>query len=209
MPTPGILDRNGVLNTEIEEGIKHEQTTKWKQLLEGIAHNTNSSKLWKLKICLNNRDTDKTDTHEAILTHTQTNNKQTYSTHTSICRLPHRYEDRAILKPVHSITLDPNMPTPFTTTMTLHAIRKTKNTSATGPDGISNLQLKHLGPHAIRTLTNIFNLSLTANSILKWHIYMAQGWELSDISSVSGSRNEEDVSRQTLFCQLGRHIGVH
>ena len=79
--------------------------------------------------------------------------------------LPQRYEDRAILKWLHSITLDTNMPPPFTTTMTQQAIRKTKNTSATGPDGISYLHLKHLGPHVIRALTDIFNFSLRTNSI--------------------------------------------
>ena len=47
--------------------------------------------------------------------------------------------------------------------MTLHAIRKTKNTSATGPDGISYLHLTNLGPHALKALTDIFNLSLTTN----------------------------------------------
>ena len=70
---------------------------------------------------LNIRNTDKTDTREAILTHTQTNiptdTQQTniLNTHyTNICRLPHSYEDRAILNPLHSITLDTNMTPPFT-----------------------------------------------------------------------------------------------
>ena len=90
MPTPDVLYRIRVLNTEIDEDIKHEPISKWKQLLEGIilfTHNTNSSKLWKLIRGLNNRTTDKTDTHEAILTHKQisslTHNKRTYSTHTT------------------------------------------------------------------------------------------------------------------------------
>ena len=46
MPTPDVLDRIRVVNTEIQENIKHEQTAKWKQLLEDITYNTNLSKLW-------------------------------------------------------------------------------------------------------------------------------------------------------------------
>ena len=53
----------------------------------------------------------------------------------------------------------------FIPIMTRHAIRKTKNTSATSPDGISYLHLKHLCPHGIKALADIFNLSLTTNSI--------------------------------------------
>ena len=174
MPTPDILDRIRVLSTEIEEDIKHEQTTKCKQVLEGITYNTNSSKLWKLIRCLNIRNTNITDTHEAILTHAQTNiptdtqQANILNTHyTNICRLPYRYYDRSILKRLHSITLDTNMTPPFTPIMTLHAICKTKNTSATGPDEISYLHLKHLARSRRhnRVLTYIFNLSLTTNSI--------------------------------------------
>ena len=172
MPTPDALDTMRVLNSEIEDDIKRKQTAKWKQQLEGITYNTNSSRLRKLICGLNNRYNDKTDTVEAILTHAQRNiptdtqQANILSTHyTNICKLPHRYEDRTILKGLHSITLDTNMTPPCTPTMTLHAIRKTKNTSATVPDGISYLQLTNLGPHAIRTLTDILNLSLTTNSI--------------------------------------------
>ena len=68
MPTPDVLDRIRVLNTEIEEDIKHDQTAKWKQLLKSTTYNTNDSKLWKLIYGLNNRYTDKTDTHEAMET---------------------------------------------------------------------------------------------------------------------------------------------
>ena len=41
----------------------------------------------------------------------------------------------------------------------------TKPTSCTGPDGISYRHLKHLGPVAIRALTDIFNYSIIHNTI--------------------------------------------
>ena len=171
LPTPDVLTRISDLNTEIDEDIRHEQHTKWKQILDHITYNTNPSKLWKLIRGLNNKYTDTTDTHEAILA----NNTDTIPTDTeqanilnkhysNISRLPHRQEDRHILRSLHSLTLDTTF-TPFTPAMVVDAVRGTKNTSSTGPDGISYQHLKHLGPHAIRALTDIFNYSLAHNSI--------------------------------------------
>ena len=171
-PTTDILNRIQTLNTEITEDIKQEQSNKWKQILDTVTFNANSSKLWKLIRGLNNKYTDAPQTHEAILqnTHakipTDTEQANLLNKHyANISSLPSRQEDRVILKQLHKITLDSHLHPPFTTNMTLEAIRRTKNTSSTGPDGISYLHLKHLGPHAIRALTDIFNLSITQNTI--------------------------------------------
>ena len=45
------------------------------------------------------------------------------------------------------------------------AIKKSKPSKALGPDGISTLHLKHLGPKGIEYLTNIFNLSINTSTI--------------------------------------------
>ena len=58
---------------------------------------------------------------------------------------------------------------PFTTTMTIDAIRRTKNSTAAGPNGLTSLHLKHLGPLGFRFLTRLFNLSVqTANIPSIW-----------------------------------------
>jgi hypothetical protein len=44
--------------------------------------------------------------------------------------------------------------------MTTEAINKSSNLTATGPDGLTWLHLKHLGPAGISYLTNLFNLSV-------------------------------------------------
>ena len=49
---------------------------------------------------------------------------------------------------------------PFTPANTTEAIRVSKNSTATGPDNLSILHLKHLGPSGTQYLTDIFNLSL-------------------------------------------------
>ncbi|KAI5731922.1 hypothetical protein M8J77_018439 [Diaphorina citri] len=45
---------------------------------------------------------------------------------------------------------------------TFKAIKSTKNSKAMGPDGISPIMLKHLGPESMKYLTSILNLSLTS-----------------------------------------------
>ena len=40
------------------------------------------------------------------------------------------------------------------------AIKKSKNSKAIGPDGLSPIMLKHLGPKGIKYLTDIYNMSV-------------------------------------------------
>ena len=59
--------------------------------------------------------------------------------------------------------LDPNF-SPFTPDSVSKAIRDSKNSTAAGPDNITILHLKHLGPRGIHYLCNIYNNSIkTAN----------------------------------------------
>lgn len=49
---------------------------------------------------------------------------------------------------------------PFTSADAAEAIRKTKNSTAAGPNQITALHLKHLGPRGLAYLTRLFNLSV-------------------------------------------------
>jgi hypothetical protein len=49
---------------------------------------------------------------------------------------------------------------PFTTQLTKDAIMKSLNSAAAGPDGLTSLHLKYLGPKGIAYLNYLFNLSL-------------------------------------------------
>ena len=60
----------------------------------------------------------------------------------------------------------PKDPAPvFTPSQTLEAIKKAKNSKALGPDGLSPIMLKHLGPKGIQYLTNIFNECVKSSQI--------------------------------------------
>ena len=54
---------------------------------------------------------------------------------------------------------------PFTTDLTQKAIKISSSSIATGPDGLTMLHLKHLGPRGVQYLTDLFNLSLQAADI--------------------------------------------
>jgi len=53
----------------------------------------------------------------------------------------------------------------ITTAQTEEAIKKSKASKAIGPDKMSNMHLKHLGPKAVKYLTQIYNLSLSHSVI--------------------------------------------
>ena len=53
----------------------------------------------------------------------------------------------------------------FTTDLVRRAIKRCRNSKAFGPDKLSILHLKHLGPRAIENITALFNLSVTTCQI--------------------------------------------
>ena len=48
----------------------------------------------------------------------------------------------------------------FTTASVAEAIKRTKNSTAAGPNGITALHLKHLGPNGLRYLTRLYTASI-------------------------------------------------
>ena len=58
-----------------------------------------------------------------------------------------------------------NNAVPYTPEETSKAIKQSKTPKALGPDGISNVHLKQLGPAGIQYLTHIFNLSISTSQL--------------------------------------------
>ena len=56
-------------------------------------------------------------------------------------------------------------PQQFNAQQTIDAIKKAKASKALGPDGISTVHLKHIGPTGIQYLTDIFNISVKSGNI--------------------------------------------
>ena len=72
-------------------------------------------------------------------------------------------EFRKLLRNTRKKTSDPDVF--ISTEQTLKAIKKAKSSKALGPDNISPIMLKHLGPNGITYLTNIFNCSVNQATV--------------------------------------------
>jgi hypothetical protein len=76
---------------------------------------------------------------------------------------------------------------PFTDAMTTDAIKSSENSTATGPDGLTSIHLKHLGPLGISYLTKLFNLSIN-------HADLPAIWKTAHIIPVPKSSKTLNLS---------------
>jgi hypothetical protein len=67
---------------------------------------------------------------------------------------------RLVQRQIHKIHPIDHSFSLFTTALTEEALMKSSSSTATGPDGLTLLHLKHLGLAAISYLTDVFNLSV-------------------------------------------------
>ena len=152
------------MNQDISDLVINHRKDKWKKTVEDIDRNC-SAKLYKLIKRLNGKNTVSGNQPIKFKGKYISNpskiadkfNKQ----FTSVVQHKSSKESRSITKNIRKNKLDDN-PT-YTTDETKAAIKKSKPSKALGPDKISNLHLKHLGPEGIAFLTDLFNLS-TAHS---------------------------------------------
>ena len=164
--TQDTITRLQQLNREINNKIYTKKTENWKTFVSTLNHATDSSKLYKTLKSISKSQTDSSRTHAAITSTTQHIPSYTVQANTlvnhyaNISHLtPTRTEsEKQSSKHKQTYPLDHTL-TPFTPVETRNIIKKAKNSTSTGPDGISNLHLKHLGPHGIQALTNIANFS--------------------------------------------------
>ena len=157
-------DRIQTLSTEIDSKIRSYKREKWR---EAVANATCSSKLYKLIKGLNG-ETKSTDNYSIKFHGKYVSKSAKIANHfnkqyTSIVRHKSTKEARTITKNLKANKVI--SPMSFTTSQTEAAIKQARASKARGPDNISNLHLKHLGPAAIAYLTSIFNLSLRNSQI--------------------------------------------
>ena len=151
------------LNKEILQEINVHRKNKWREKISEITSGC-SSKLFKLIKNLNGKN--KSNDNQAIkfkgryltssLGIANSFNKQ----YTSIVRHVTSPTSRLVSRGLKKNSLEE--PNSFTPQQTAEAIKACKASKAAGPDNISNLHLKHLGPIGISYLTKIFNLSIAS-----------------------------------------------
>jgi hypothetical protein len=155
------------LNYEINKLINKHKQEKWREEVGNINRKTDPSKLFNLLKRLNGQPQSKQNQgirFKGKYLSTASNiannfNKQ----YTSVSRHTSSKLTRTIFKESQRNTT--SGATIITASDTSEAIKQAKSSKAIGPDGISNLHLKHLGPLGLEYLTNIFNLSLQHSKI--------------------------------------------
>ena len=173
-PTDNRLEH---LNKDISQAIQTHRSGIWKEHLDGhwdLRRNTHI--LWKTINGLSNKKptpiTNNTITFKnyTAITPKQKANQFTKQ-FTNITKHKTKTQYRKFHRKIESL---PTTPIKITIAQTSAALKSTKNTNSTGPDGLNIRHLKHLGPKGLDYLTKILSLSLNKNII-------PQIWKLAKI----------------------------
>ncbi len=149
------------LNVEIYRSMKDYKTKKWQDTLKDISKSC-SSKLFRL---IKNLKKTKENINQAIkfkgkyISSPNRIANKFNKQYSSVIRHTSTKEKRKITEDIRKNNFA-DAPK-FTPSQTAEAIKKSKSSKAKGPDNITNLHLKHLGPLGIKYLTDIFNLSVS------------------------------------------------
>ena len=155
------------LNKAIETAIRSHKRTKWRETISSLGHRTDSGKLFKIIRNLNGQPPAKENSAIKFKGRYITSAQQLADCfnkqYTSIVR--HKTSRTARTTTKTAKKLSQASPLVFSPLQTQAAIKKSKASKAIGPDGISNIHLKHIGIAATTYLTNIFNISMASSLI--------------------------------------------
>ena len=158
------------LNEQITQEIRHTNRQTWIHTVESCSHKYNATKFFSLLRSLSGKKTT-TPINQPITFGSKTLSKnreiaisfnKQFTTIVSHSSDPDTRRVRRSL--LRSCPLDAAA-SPFSPHHVSRAIRLGGNSRAAGPDGLTILHLKHLGPLAIAYLTHLFNLSYNHSNI--------------------------------------------
>ena len=154
-----------VLNNNINQKINEHKKTKWTEHLKSCGRG--SKKLWKTIKNLNNQQ--QTTNNQGIYFDSKINNnpKKMANLFNSQFTPESNTKPSKRLRPTlrHLKNKPKNQKVNITISQTISAIKKSKNSKAIGPDGISPIMLKYLGINGIKYLTKLFNISVNQSQI--------------------------------------------
>ena len=142
----------------------------WTDKVESCGPRSNPTKFWGLLRSLSGKSARQPPNQPItfgvkVKTKPQSIAKGFNRQYTSVGDHRQRPETRRVIRNLrHKHKLDPEF-NPFTNTQTQDAIKQASNSTATGPDGLTSLHLKHLGPRGISYLTKLFNLSVNSANL--------------------------------------------
>ena len=158
------------LNADITRAISEHKRSKWREFVESIDHKTDSAKLWRTIKGIEGKGKPLAE-NEAISFNGRPStsakkiandfNKQ--FTTSKLGKHSSSRRTRQVSRVVKRKPLENTIK--FTCEQVTKAIKNCKNSKAFGPDQLSILHLKNLGPRAVEHLTALYNDSVQSSRI--------------------------------------------
>jgi hypothetical protein len=155
------------LNDCITSIIQQSKRDKWRESMSSFNPRTDIKKLWRTVKGLENRPSAPTNCAISFGTKTYSDPGVIANHLNKQFTAPRVHKsDKRMRKLIRSIKRQPRSVTiSFSPDEVQKAISNAKNSKAFGPDGLTILHLKHLGPKGIGYLCDLFNLSLERSQL--------------------------------------------
>lgn len=159
-----------ILNLDIAASLQAHARETWRAHLASCDRRTHPSKHWNLLRSLAGKRSRPPPNQPILFNGKLYTSQRKISTafckqFTSVVPYAHSPATRRLARQIRSRhPLDRNF-LPFSVQLVKLAIGAASNSTASGPDGLTVLHLKHLGPRGLEFLTHLFNISVSTASI--------------------------------------------
>lgn len=141
--------RIGALNKKISDLVAEHKRNKWHDHIEKSSFNSGQNNLWKVIKGLNNPQKRSDNTMISFNNIPIEKGKKCarlFNTQFTEKPAPGNRGNRKTVPKLKKLSSEPTEPTHFTNEDVLRKLKRMKSSKAIGPDGISTIMLKHLGP---------------------------------------------------------------
>jgi hypothetical protein len=154
------------INQEISEIVRCENRKAWQESVESSRHRASPDKYWRLIKILSGKSPNQSPNQPIKFGNVSYSKPKAAANRfcrqfTSVLAHKANPKSRRVMQKLKKIASSEQV----NDFMTKAAIQESSNSTAVGPDGLTSLHLKFLGPLRIRYLTRLFNLSLSGVDI--------------------------------------------
>jgi hypothetical protein len=150
------------INGEIRKLTTEDKTRKWRSMVESFNRHTGLGVLWKLVGRLNKKEKAPDKCAISFGNKTLTNDREIASAFNRQFTAPRTHSsdkaNRHLIR--HAKRRPKTSADTFSVDEVANAIKACRNSKAFGPDEMTPIHLKHLGPAGIAYLTQLFNISI-------------------------------------------------
>ena len=152
-----------MMDRDIQRLIRQDAQDQWRSLLQCSDHATNPKRYWSLLRKLGGGARGRTPhlTSQSPSMEKPTPARRRSHEPSTASSAQQDLAIRRLMRNIHHY----HRVDPFDKRGVAAAIRKAGSSTAQGPDGLSMLPLRHLGPHGLAFLTELFNLSVAGINI--------------------------------------------